>query len=208
MSSPTDVTQASAVILSHAVSIIAFPMFMISSLFRHKTNTQLFDIEMNFRDGYESDSDPQNEVQEPLLSTFVILLVTIMLLPLLFLQAQTLILCIQYMSQGSYASFWVFLCIPIVVRSEKHFRAILLAAQDRVDKSLDLTLGFVVTLCFFATQILVFLAWILSQELTFNYGLYSTISLWLSAWMVRYVVVDGKSNNLEGIMMLTMLVDP
>jgi Ca2+:H+ antiporter len=92
--------------------------------------------------------------------------------------------------------------IPIFLRIGKHAKVLRLGLQGKMDNSLDLTRGFTVTLCVFLAPLLVSLSWCLGPALTLRFDLFGTVNYSLSAWIISYIVMDGKSNWFEGMALI------
>jgi Ca2+:H+ antiporter len=56
------------------------------------------------------------------------------------------------------------------------------------------------------TPFLVILGWVTGQPMTLHFETFETVVFFLSVLVVTYVILDGKSNYLEGAMVsLTLL---
>jgi Ca2+:H+ antiporter len=81
-------------------------------------------------------------------------------------------------------------------------RALLFTLKDYLDVAMDLSLGYAVTVCLFVGPAFVVLGWCLGQRFALCFGLYGTIVYGISAWVVAYVLADGKSNYMEGALIV------
>lgn len=53
----------------------------------------------------------------------------------------------------------------------------------------------------FVTPIVVLLGWILQRNMSLYFSLFETVSLFVSAFIVNFLVLDGRSNYLEGALL-------
>lgn len=56
------------------------------------------------------------------------------------------------------------------------------------------------------TPVIVLLGWILSKDMGLYFSLFETISLFVSAFIVNFLVLDGRSNYLEGALLIAAYV--
>lgn len=63
--------------------------------------------------------------------------------------------------------------------------------------------GFVLltSVALFVTPLVVILGWIMDKEMTLYFTLFETISLFVTAFVVNFLVLDGRSNYLEGALL-------
>ena len=54
----------------------------------------------------------------------------------------------------------------------------------------------------FVTPIIVLLGWIIGVNMSLYFSLFETISLFVSAFIVNFLVIDGRSNYLEGALLI------
>ena len=61
-------------------------------------------------------------------------------------------------------------------------------------------------LALFVTPVIMILGWILGKEISLYFTIFETISLFVSAFLVNYLVLDGRSNYLEGTLLIAAYV--
>ncbi|KAG7100152.1 hypothetical protein E1B28_001931, partial [Marasmius oreades] len=84
------------------------------------------------------------------------------------------------------------------------FTAVSMAMKDKVNLSIAIAVGSSIQTALFLTPFLVILGWILGKPLTLLFDPYDSITLFVSVLIVNYVVQDGKSNWLEGFILLAL----
>lgn len=56
------------------------------------------------------------------------------------------------------------------------------------------------------TPLVVILGWCMNKEMTLYFTLFETISLFVTAFVVNFLVLDGRSNYLEGALLIAAYV--
>lgn len=61
-------------------------------------------------------------------------------------------------------------------------------------------------LALFVTPFVVLLGWCMDKDMTLYFTLFETVSLFVSAFIVNFLVLDGRSNYLEGALLMAAYV--
>lgn len=56
------------------------------------------------------------------------------------------------------------------------------------------------------TPLIVIIGWIIDREMSLYFTLFETICLFVTAFVVNFLVLDGRSNYLEGTLLLAAYV--
>jgi Ca2+:H+ antiporter len=56
------------------------------------------------------------------------------------------------------------------------------------------------------TPLIVIIGWIIDSEMSLYFTLFETICLFVTAFVVNFLVLDGRSNYLEGTLLLAAYV--
>ena len=88
--------------------------------------------------------------------------------------------------------------LPIVGNAAEHVTAVTVAAKNKVDLAIGVAVGSSIQIALFVTPIVVLLGWILDKDMSLYFTLFETVSLFVSAFIVNFLVLDGRSNYLEG----------
>lgn len=189
--------EAGNMFLSRAISIIALILYIAWLYFRHHSHINLF--ETDYMDGYSDDNvRPQVEI-----SPFANATVALISFFLLVIQARSIVASLQLLEPKIKSAFTIFF-IPIFLRLTKHIEAFKSELQDQVDHTLDLTLGFTITVGYFLEPFLVLLSWYMNKDLSLRYDLYGTIAVSLSTLILKWITINGKSNWLKGTQMIAV----
>ena len=70
--------------------------------------------------------------------------------------------------------------------------------------ALGVALGSSMQIALFVTPFLVILGWIIGEPMSLHFQGFETIVFFLSVLVVNYLLQDGKSNYLEGLMCIGM----
>lgn len=71
---------------------------------------------------------------------------------------------------------------------------LIVAVKDKMDLTLDLTLGKCVQTALLVIPFIVILAWMMAIDLTLNFGSFETLVMLAGVLVVNHVIQDGKSN--------------
>ena len=92
--------------------------------------------------------------------------------------------------------------LPLFGNAAEHFTAVTVAGKDKMDLSFAISMGSSTQIAVFVAPMMVIFAWGLGVPLTFEFGMIETVSAFLSGLIVNSIAADGKSNWLEGAMLL------
>lgn len=109
---------------------------------------------------------------------------------------------------GMGRSFLGIILLPIVGNACEHAAAIRFALQDKAGLSVGIAIGSSVQIALFVTPFSVLMGWALGDapggvNMDLNFGPLNVAVLTMSVIVILAIVVDGKSNWLEGYMLCT-----
>jgi Ca2+:H+ antiporter len=93
--------------------------------------------------------------------------------------------------------------LPLFGNAAEHFTAVSVAAKDKMDLSFAISMGSSTQIAVFVAPLMVVFAWVVGVPLTFEFGMLETVSAFLAVMIVNSTAADGKSNWLEGAMLLS-----
>ncbi|SMY22042.1 unnamed protein product [Zymoseptoria tritici ST99CH_1A5] len=96
--------------------------------------------------------------------------------------------------------------LPIVGNAAEHVTAVTVAAKNKMDLAIGVAVGSSIQIALFVTPIVVLLGWILDTEMSLYFNLFETVSLFVSVFVVNFLVLDGRSNYLEGALLIAAYV--
>ncbi|KAK3710843.1 hypothetical protein LTR37_010067 [Vermiconidia calcicola] len=96
--------------------------------------------------------------------------------------------------------------LPIVGNAAEHVTAVTVAAKNKMDLAIGVAVGSSIQIALFVTPVVVLLGWILGTEMSLYFNIFETISLFVSVFVVNFLVLDGRSNYLEGSLLIAAYV--
>ncbi|TGO48500.1 hypothetical protein BOTNAR_0472g00080 [Botryotinia narcissicola] len=96
--------------------------------------------------------------------------------------------------------------IPIVGNAAEHVTAVTVASKNKMDLAIGVAVGSSIQIALFVTPFIVLLGWCMSREMTLYFTLFETVCLFVSAFIVNFLVLDGRSNYLEGALLCAAYV--
>ncbi|RYO81967.1 hypothetical protein DL766_010082 [Monosporascus sp. MC13-8B] len=96
--------------------------------------------------------------------------------------------------------------LPIVGNAAEHVTAVAVAMKNKMDLAIGVAVGSSIQIALFLTPLVVILGWIIGREMTLYFTLFETVCLFVSAFIVNFLVLDGRSNYLEGALLCSTYV--
>jgi len=192
-------TEGNILILSHGTAIILLILYVLYLFFQLHTHANLFDAE-NQAQG-EDEEEPQ---MSPWPAAAVLVVVTI----LVAVCAEYLVDSIDSLVETAHISktFVGLILLPIVGNAAEHVTAVVVAVKDKMDLAMGVAIGSSMQIALLVTPFLVILGWIMGQPMTLHFETFETTVFFLSVLVVTYTLQDGKSNYLEGAMLLGLYI--
>lgn len=94
--------------------------------------------------------------------------------------------------------------IPLVGNAAEHFVAVQVAMKDKMDLSLSIAIGSSLQIALFVAPLLVFISLAMGQPMPLEFTLYEILAVGAAAVIAAFVSLDGRSNWLEGAMLLML----
>ncbi|GAW10451.1 calcium proton exchanger [Lentinula edodes] len=94
--------------------------------------------------------------------------------------------------------------LPIVGNAAEHVTSIWMALKGQMELTIGICVGSSIQIAAFVVPLLVVIGWISHHELTLFFANFETIAFFASVFLVNTLIQDGKSNYMEGLMLLTL----
>lgn len=122
--------------------------------------------------------------------------------------AEFLVGSIDYLiaNSGVSQAFIGLIILPIVGNAAEHVTAVTVAAKNKMDLAINIALGSSIQIALFVTPLMVILGWIIKTDMSLYFSLFETVSLFASAFIVSFLMIDGRSNYLEGALLIAAYV--
>ncbi|KAM3085426.1 hypothetical protein ACMFMG_002503 [Clarireedia jacksonii] len=109
-------------------------------------------------------------------------------------------------NSGLSEAFIGLIILPIVGNAAEHVTAVTVASKNKMDLAIGVAVGSSIQIALFVTPFIVLLGWCMSREMSLYFTLFETVSLFVSAFIVNFLVLDGRSNYLEGALLCAAYV--
>ncbi|KAH8692438.1 putative membrane bound cation transporter [Talaromyces proteolyticus] len=146
--------------------------------------------------------------EKPKLSRFTAIVLLLVSTGLVAACAEFLVNSIDYLvkTTGVSQAFIGLIILPIVGNAAEHVTAVTVASKNKMDLAIGVALGSSIQIALFVTPVIVLLGWILNTEMSLYFSLFETVSLFASAFIVNYLMLDGRTNYLEGALLISAYV--
>ena len=177
--------------LSHIASVILISIYFLFLLFQLRTHVHLFATE-----GAHYEESEMTQRDSIILLVFSTVLVSWM--------AHILVHSVEVAADefGLPYLFIGVILLPFFGNAAEHFTAVVVAGKNKMELSFAISMGSSTQIAVFVAPLMVLISWFLDVPLTFEFGLLETISVFLSVLIVNSIAEDGRSNWLEGAMLL------
>lgn len=148
------------------------------------------------------------EVEEPQMSVAACIVLLVTVTVLVAVTAEWLVDSIEGVTESSaLTQQWVgLILLPIVGNAAEHVTAVTVSVKDKLTLSLGVAVGSSIQIALFVIPFITVLGWILNKPLSLLFDPFQSIVLFLSVITVNYCVQDGKSNWLEGMVLMCLYV--
>ena len=178
--------------LSHIAAAILLLVYGLFLFFQFRTHVHLF----------ATDGSHHEEPEMTQRDSIILLVVATVLVSWM---AEILVHSVEYAAEdfGLPHLFIGVILLPLFGNAAEHFTAVTVAGKDKMDLSFAISMGSSTQIAVFISPLMVIIAWALGVPLTFEFGILETVSAFLAVLIVNSIAADGKSNWLEGAMLLS-----
>ncbi|NEO27866.1 MAG: calcium/proton exchanger [Kamptonema sp. SIO4C4] len=204
--------------LSVAVAIVLILVYGLTLLFSMKTHSYLYDVGMADLDQEEdtpeatsdstaepTPSEHHHEKPNPWLWSGILLGVTL----LVAVESELLVDSLEVATEslGLTALFTGVIVLPIVGNAAEHSTAVTVAMKNKMDLSMSVAVGSSLQIALFVAPVLVIAGWFLNEPMDLDFNPFELVAVAVAVLVANSVSSDGKSNWLEGgLLLATYLV--
>jgi Ca2+:H+ antiporter len=106
---------------------------------------------------------------------------------------------------GVSKTFVGLILLPIVGNAAEHATAVTVACKDKMDLSIGVAVGSSMQIALLVLPFIVILGWITGHnDMTLWFDGYQIVVLFITILLVNYLIQDGKSHWLEGVLLMTL----
>jgi Ca2+:H+ antiporter len=182
--------------LSLAVAVVLILVYALTLLFSMKTHSYLYEV------GIAETVEDETHYGKPniWLWTGVLLVCTL----LVALESELLVNSLEVATSqlGLTALFTGVILVPIIGNAAEHATAVTVAMKDKMDLSVSVAVGSSMQIALFVAPVLVLAGWALGQPMDLNFNPFELVAVAVSVLIANSISSDGKSNWLEGTLLL------
>ncbi|PHZ11627.1 calcium/proton exchanger [Rhizopus microsporus ATCC 52813] len=178
--------------LSHGTSIVLLIVYVLYLLFQLKTHTHL----------YEDEADEEEVPTTTLVFSVALLLV---IAAIISIHAEYLVGAIEGVVEkwGINETFVGIILLPIVGNAAEHVSSVTFAIKDKMNLCIGIAISSSLQIGLLVTPVLVLTGWVIDQPMSLFFENFETVVLFTSVLIVNYLIQDGRSNWLEGALLLS-----
>ncbi|KAF9095627.1 hypothetical protein BGX29_008948 [Mortierella sp. GBA35] len=184
--------------LSYGTSIVLLLVYILYLWFQLKTHEHL----------YTTESD---EEEIPLLPLWLGIVLLCIVTVIVAFCAEFLVGSIEGLAESwNLTSVFIgLILLPIVGNAAEHVTAVTVAMKNKMDLAIGVAIGSSMQIALFVSPLMVIIGWAIGTketEMNLFFGTFETSVMFISVLIVNYLIQDGESNWLEGIMLLSTYV--
>ncbi|GAA5839985.1 hypothetical protein JCM11251_006581 [Rhodosporidiobolus azoricus] len=153
--------------------------------------------------------DEEEEEEEPTLNKWVAMALLVVVTVLVALTAEFLVDSINGLtdSHPEVSKEWVgLILLPIAGNAAEHVTAVTVSVHDKIDLSMGVAVGSSIQIALFVIPFMVTLGWMMDKPLSLLFDPFESVTLFLSVLLVNYTIQDGRSNWLEGFLLMAVYI--
>ncbi|CAO3677359.1 unnamed protein product [Rhizopus stolonifer] len=204
--------------ISRATSIILLILYFSYTFFQLKTHKHLFigptvienttRNQVGVQDVEYGSGLEKEELEVPQLPAWMAIALLLVVTALVGVCAEFLVSAIEDVTELWHISetFVGLILLPIVGNAAEHLTAVTCALKNKMDLALGVAVGSSMQIALLVTPLMVIIGWGLNLEMSLYFNIYETAILFIAVIMVNYLIMDGESNWLEGLMLVTIYI--
>ncbi|KAJ7659506.1 Sodium/calcium exchanger protein-domain-containing protein [Mycena rosella] len=150
--------------------------------------------------------ESEEEMESPQLNGWVCLGLLLVVTALVGVTAEFLVGSINGLTESGHITkeFVGIILLPIVGNAAEHVSAVTVAIKDKLTLSIGVAVGSSIQIALFVIPFIVLVGWGMGKPLTLLFDPYEVACLFVAVLTVNYVLQDGKSNWLEGMILMCL----
>lgn len=195
--------------LSCSVAVVLILVYGLTLLFSMRTHTYLYDVGLAQMPPAEiaqvnlAPDNPQHKVNLKLwigvlLASTIFVAIESELLVDAFKEATSLL--------GLTSLFTGVILLPIIGNAAEHATAVTVAMKNKMDLSLSVAVGSSLQIALFVAPVLVLAGLVIGQPMDLNFNPFELVGVAVAVLVANSISSDGKSNWLEGILLLATYI--
>jgi Ca2+:H+ antiporter len=184
--------------LSSAVAIVLIVVYGLTLLFSMKTHAYLCDVGEAEN---EIEGEPEHHTKPNVwLWTGVLLVCTLAVA----YESELLVGSLEEATEalGLTPLFTGVILVPIIGNAAEHATAVTVAMKNKMDLSMAVAMGSSLQIALFVAPVLVLAGWVFGQPMDLNFNPFELVAVAVAVAIVNSVSSDGRSDWLEGALLL------
>lgn len=185
--------------LSVAVAVILIIVYGLTLLFSMKTHSYMYDVGMADLEEEEGENVDPSQVN---IKFWVGVLLAVTLA--VAVESELLVESLESATSqlGLPALFTGVILLPIIGNAAEHATAVTVAMKNKMDLSISVAVGSSMQIALFVAPVLVIAGWIIGQPMDLDFNPFELVAVAVAVLIVNSINADGKSNWLEGSLLL------
>jgi len=179
--------------VSHGTAILLFIIYILQLLFQLVTHRDLFE-------------DANEAEEQPSLKLGFAIGVLVVITGVVGMSAEFMVDALEETGEawGLTDTFMGLILLPIAGNAAEHVSAIIAASKNKMNLAVGIAVGSSIQIALFVVPLLVMIGWIIDVSMTLYFTTFETCVLFVTVILVNNTLQDGKSNWLEGAMLLVL----
>jgi Ca2+:H+ antiporter len=203
------IDEATIQTLSVAVAIVLILVYGLSLLFSMQTHNYLY--EAGVAESAQADLTEEaliEDVSEPNPSLWHWIAVLLAATLLVAIESELLVGTLEAATArlGLTALFTGVILLPVVGNAAEHATAVTVALKNKMDLSVSVAVGSSMQIALFVAPVLVIVGWFLGKPMDLDFNPFELVAVAVSVLIANSISSDGRSNWLEGALLLATYV--
>jgi len=170
-------------------------------VFQLKTHSDLFESAPE-DEATQDEGDEDEEAELTMTGAIVVLLIVTLIVAAC---SEALVGAIEPLTEemGIGESFVGIILLPIVGNAAEHMTAVTMAIRNKMDIAIGVAVGSSTQISLFVTPFTVIAGWMMGVKMTLDFKAFETAVMLCTVLIVGSIINDGKSNWLEGSILMS-----
>ncbi|KAJ9095020.1 hypothetical protein QFC21_005813 [Naganishia friedmannii] len=150
------------------------------------------------------DDDDEEEEETPKIKALFALFLLLGVTAITGVTAEFLIDSVNGLTETTSISkeFVGLILFPLVGNATEHVAAVTVSVKDKLNLSMAIAIGSSIQISLFILPLLVLIGWMIGQPMSLFFDVFETITLTISLLLVNFAISDGRTNYLEGYVLM------
>jgi Ca2+:H+ antiporter len=185
--------------VSRSISVLLLFTYCCYIYFQLYTHTHIFEEEEG-----DDDDDDEDDDEEPILGVWGAIFWLAVITVFISILSEYMVDSLEEaaVDWGLPDLFLGTIIIPIVGNAAEHAAAIIFAVKNKMELALGIAVGSAVQIGAFCVPLLIVIGWASEIPLSLNFHPFETLTLLATILLVGFVILNGESNWLVGVMLI------